>query len=168
MTGGKFSLASKPTSNTFAMKNQQKSQQRGFSMIELMVAVAVVGILASIALPQYSQYVQRGRRAEARTVLLQAGLAMQRFYAANDAYDVDRAGNAVLAAIPATLQQSPSDGSANYVWDKDVSTITATGFTLVFKPMNAMVGDKCGSFTLDQTGAKNVLNATSTRAECWR
>ena len=151
------------------MEHFSKRFTRGFTMIELMVAVAIIGILAAVAMPQYSQYVRRGKRAEARTVLLQAGLAFQRFYAANDAYNIDRAGTAW--APPSALQQSPSDGttaSANYVWDQVNSTTTGTAYLLIFSPANTMVGDMCGSYTLDQTGARGVLNATATQAECWR
>ncbi len=153
----------------FDMKTSSANSHAGFTLIELMIVVAIIGILAAVALPQYNQYVLRGKRAEARTVILQAGQAMQRFYAANDSYAADRGGSAVT--LPANLRQSPSDATAataNYVLDAVASSFAASTFSLVFKPVNGMVGDKCGSYTLDQTGAKDVSGATATRAECWR
>ncbi len=145
----------------------QKS--KGFSLLELMIVVAIVGILAAVAMPSYSNYIKRGKRAEARTVLLQAGQAMHRFYAANDSYSTDRGGSAVT--LPSNLQQSPSDATAataDYVLDTAASTYSGSAFSLVYKPTNNMLGDACGSYTLDQTGAKGVTGATETRANCWK
>lgn len=151
------------------MSPKHRPKNKGFTLIELMIVVAIVGILAAVAMPSYSKYVARGKRAEARAVLLQAGQALQRFYAANDSYATDRGGNSV--ALPANLQQSPTDATAataNYILDTSNSTYSGTAFKLVFKPVNGMLGDACGSYTFDQTGAKDVTGATDTRANCWK
>lgn len=131
-----------------------------------MIVVAIIGMLAAIALPSYSSYVKRGQRADARAQILQAAQYMNKFYAANDSYSVARNGNAV--ALPARLQVSPAEGTPLYQFDTANSTVTATTFTLVFQPVNAMAGDPCGSFTLDNTGAKGITGTGKTRDECWR
>jgi len=153
------------------MKNsadQMKSERRnsGFTLIELMIVIAIVGVLAAIALPSYSNYVKRSQRADARAQLLQAAQYMNKFYAANDSYSVARNGNPV--ALPARLQVSPADGSPLYQLDTVNSTFAATTFQLVFQPVNNMSGDPCGSFTLDNTGARGITGTGMTRNECWR
>lgn len=143
-----------------------KYRDSGFTLIELMIVVAIVGVIAAIALPSYSSHIKRGQRADARAQLLQAAQYMNKFYAANDSYSVARNGSAV--ALPARLQISPTDGSPLYRLDTVNSTFAATTFLLVFQPVNSMVNDPCGSFTLDNTGAKGITGTGMTRDDCWR
>lgn len=146
------------------MKPQQR--ESGFTLIEVLIVVAIVGVLAAIALPSYSRYVARSQRADARAQLLQAAQYMNKFYAANDSYSVARNGNAV--ALPATLQISPASGARLYQLDTVNSTFAATTFQLVFQPVNSMSNDPCGSLTLDNTGAKGITGTGMTRDDCWR
>lgn len=130
----------------------------GFSLIELMIAVAIVGILAAIAYPSYRQQVERGRRAEARTVLLEAAQFMQRYYGANDTY----AG----AVLPPALSRSPANGTQLY------SIVLAAGanrstYTLQAVPQGVMSNDKCGTMSIDSSGRKTVTGTASV-AECWK
>lgn len=147
----------------------------GFTLIELMITVAVVAILASIALPSYTSYIARGRRADARTQLVQAAQFMQRFYAANDSYLQDRSGNAVLGQVPAGLLHSPADSSALYDLAIPSATLTAAAFTLQMVPVagGSMASDECGSFTLTSAGVRGVevggvAGSTTLRDKCWK
>jgi type IV pilus assembly protein PilE len=153
------------------------NQHRGFTLIELMITVAIIGLLASVALPSYSSYIARARRADARTQLLQAAQFMQRFYAANDSYSSDRAGNDVISAMPANLKKSPSDGTAIYQLNTSISTagnytatVTVSAYTLTMAPISGGVAasDACGMFTITSTGVRGVASATKTRDECWK
>lgn len=148
----------------------------GFSLIELLITVAIVGILASVALPSYSRYVGNARRAQARVQLVQAGQFMMRFYAANDSFKTDRAGNAVLTQLPEDLRQSPPGigRAALYGLAIPQEALDDMQYTLQMVPVagGAMGNDECGALTLSSTGVKGVLVAgavgqTSLRDRCW-
>lgn len=148
---------------------------RGFTLIEVMITVAIVGILASIAIPSYTSYVARARRADARTQLVQVAQFMQRFYAANDAYDTDRAGNSTITQVPSSINRSPAEGTKMYDLAIPASSLTTTSYIIQMVPTAgaAMENDECGTFTLTSAGVKGVIVAgtagtTALRDKCWK
>jgi type IV pilus assembly protein PilE len=152
-------------------RNNSFTRTNGFTLIELMVTVAIVGILASIALPSYSSYIARARRADARTQLVQVAQFMQRFYAANDRYDQDRGANAVQ--IPSNIQGSPADGTRLY--SVSVATANTVSYEIRMNPeaLQAMENDECGAFTLTSAGVRGVLvggvaGSATLRDKCWK
>lgn len=152
------------------------NKDKGFTLIELMITVAIVGVLAAIALPSYNSYISRGHRAAARAQLMQAAQYMQRFNAANDRYDADRNGTGVWDVIPPTLLVAPAEGTQLYEISNqganNASTATATTFTLIMRPIagRRMENDDCGAFSITQSGIKSISNnPTTTRiSNCWR
>jgi type IV pilus assembly protein PilE len=146
--------------------NAPLSRPRGFTLIEIMIVVAILGIVSAIALPSYTSYINRARRADARTQLLQAAQFMQRFYTANDQYANDRAGNGIATQMPANLKRSPTDGAQVYALAIDPSV---GSYTLTMAPVagSPMASDPCGSFTLTSTGVRGVTG-TKSRDECWK
>lgn len=172
--------------STHLLSNSRKTSVMGFTLIEVMITVAIVGILAAIAMPSYSSYIAKARRADARTQLLQAAQFMQRFYAANDRFDQDRAGNSVLhttAGMPSNLKKSPSDGST-VVYQLNTSittagsyttTVSVSAYTLKMAPISggSAANDSCGIFTLTSTGVRGVevggaAGSTALRDTCWK
>ena len=154
------------------------SRLAGFTLMELMIAVAIMGITAAIALPSYTSYVANAKRADARTQLVQAAQFMQRFYAANDGFLTDRANNGVLSQVPANLLRSPADGAKLYDLSIPLGAdplTNAMSFTIRMVPVAGagMAGDRCGTFTLTSTGLRGVLvggsvGSADLRDSCWK
>jgi len=154
---------------------QNKTSSRGFTLIEVLVTMAIVTILTTIALPSYLEHIARTRRADARTQLLAASQFMQRFYTANDSFATDRTGVGVALAVPQALRQSPPDGDALYALSIPDAGLTATRYELRMEPIagGAMAKDKCGTFTLTVDGRRGVLvngteGASDLVQQCWK
>lgn len=127
----------------------------GFTLIELMVVVAIVGILAAIAYPSYQEHVRRTNRAEARGILLEMAQLLERNYTEANSYE-----NFVLP-----VSQSPRTGTARYTIQFSADTLTRNTYTLEAVPEGSMAGDACGTLTLTQTG---VRGSDGVVAECWQ
>ncbi len=134
-----------------------RARSKGFTLIEVMIVVAIVAILAAIALPSYNEYIRRGHRAEARAGLLQAAQWMERASTATGTYPL-------AAAFPTGLQTVPSDR-----YDISIASADGRTFTLTATPKGAQVGDKCGNYTLTHTGLRGANGVTSGAivTECW-
>ena len=132
----------------------------GFTLIELMIAVAILGIIAAVALPSYQNYVRDANRAAAKAIIYESAQFMEQFYTENNRYDQDLAGNA--AALPAALSQSPKTGAAQY--NITLQAVANATFTLQAVPVGSMAGDVCGTLTLPNTV---LQGAGGDVAACW-
>lgn len=135
-------------------------RQPGFTLIELMITVAIIGILSAIAYPSYTQYVLRANRAEARGILLESVQFLERNYTTANRYDQTSGGVAI--ALP--YLTSPKTGTKKYDITAAYGAAPAQTFTLSATPAGVMSGDVCGTYTLDNAG---VQGSGGTPADCW-
>jgi type IV pilus assembly protein PilE len=139
--------------------------ERGFTLIEVMVVVAIIGILATIAYPSYTEQIAKGRRSQARVQLLAAQQWMERFYSENYRYDKNSADVAADddSQFKARFTTSPPPGEGSALYDialvtplaRDTYTIRATRTS-----GTTMAADKCGDFTIDSMGRKSIASGT--------
>ena len=134
---------------------------RGFTLIEVMIVVAIVAILTALAFPSYTEYIRRGHRAEARAALLQASLWMERAATATGTYPP-------TASFPTTLTTIKSGRYTIAVASPPASAASGTAYTLTATPAGGQQGDKCGNYTLTHTGVRGAASgALPLMTECW-
>jgi type IV pilus assembly protein PilE len=143
----------------------------GFTLIELMVAVVIAAILASIAIPSYTASIRKSRRTEARTALLDLASREERFNSTNTAYTSAPANLGYSGAFPITVGSGYYQISVNACTALPCTADAGTGaaFLLTAKPVVPQDKDTvCGSFTLDNTGSQQVTGtASATPSTCW-
>lgn len=138
-----------------------KASRAGFTLIELMIVVAIVGILAAIAYPSYVEHVKKSKRADCTGALVSFASAMERHYTVNSNYlgaDADNDNTGAPAASVFSSECPVDGGDATY--DLTISAATATTYELQATPTGSMAGDGCGNLTLNNRGQKGV-SATS-------
>ncbi|VVP84120.1 type IV pilin protein [Pseudomonas fluorescens] len=130
-----------------------RRSNRGFTLIEIMIVIAIIGIVLTISIPSYNEYVKKGRRAEVVSLLSEQAQSLERFYTKNNVYT----GITGLSAGNDFYTLTP--------------TITDQTFLLTAarKAGTAMATDKCGDFTLTNTSVRSMNNATTglTTKDCW-
>jgi type IV pilus assembly protein PilE len=144
----------------------------GFTLIELMIVVAIIGILAAIVYPSYIEHVVKTKRSAAAACLSEQANYMERFYTTNLRYDQDQAGNAnPLSLAPAAggiqlgcMANSQTGQDYNY----RINNLTRSTYTLQAVPQGAQAtrDTLCATLTLDETGTRGVTG-TGTVNECW-
>ena len=126
-------------------------KQQGINLIELMIVVVIVSILASIAIPSYTNSVKKTRRNMAAGCLQAQAQYLERWYTSKMTYD---------GASAQPCQTEIQDFYTVSITDTDTRTFTATAV-----PKGAQANDKCGTLTLDETGLRAV--SADTVAHCW-
>jgi type IV pilus assembly protein PilE len=132
----------------------QPQASKGFTLIEMLIALACVALLASLAWPSYQNLILRSQRAQARASLLQAAHWLERAASANGSYPL-------TADVPASVLQI--DGQRY----KMSVTCSAQSYTLSATPVGTQTADACGTLTVNHLGVRSVQGASQTAAQCW-
>jgi len=131
--------------------------QKGFTLIELMIVVAVIGILAAVAYPAYQDYVIRSKRGDAMNALAAVRIAQEKY----------RANNTSFADSTGTLGVSAVSGDG--YWDINVASYSSSSFIITAIP-NGHTDDSCEYFAVDRNGPNYswpIAGKTIADSECW-
>ncbi|TWD43815.1 type IV pilin protein [Pseudomonas sp. SJZ131] len=128
-----------------------RRSNRGFTLIEIMIVIAIIGIVITIGYPSLTEYMKKGRRADAAGLLTEQAQILERFYSKSNLY---------------TGATGLSTGNDFYTITPTIADQTFT-LTAIRKPGSSMSTDKCGDFTISNTGARGLVNNTATVKDCW-
>jgi type IV pilus assembly protein PilE len=131
----------------------QDRNARGWSLVELLLVLCIVGLLTQWALPSAAEWVQRTRRNEARLALLQTAHWLERYAAAQGRYP---------DTLPDSAWSVPSQS-----YRLSYTATTGQRYTLLAVPLGAQASDPCGTLSLDQAGARGVRLASWNATTCW-
>jgi len=129
-------------------------------LIEVIVTVAIVAILASVAVPSYLQHVQTARRDDAKKTLIEAAQIMESYYALNMTYVGANVGSTTVPKI--FSDKSPVDGSERQYTLKLNPVPTVTGYTIEAVPQGGQSSDECGTLSINRQGVRK-----SAQSGCW-
>jgi type IV pilus assembly protein PilE len=140
-------------------------KHKGFTLVELLIVVVIIGILATIGIPSYRDYVRRSNRSAAKAVLLQNVQFLERSRTSSNSYALKSDGGAMdVNALP--TRQAPADGDAKY--DIALNNLAAGTYTLVAVPVvgGPMDDDPCGQLSINELGVRAV-SGTEDVNTCW-
>lgn len=130
------------------------AQVLGFTLIELMIVVAVVAILSAIAYPSYTEHVRKSRRAQAKVDLVEYGQLAERFHTVQNTY----------SGFTLPTNVSPREGGTA-AYTLALTQQTQSGYVITATPAAAQAADKCGTLSIDQASRKT--NSRGTKSDCW-
>ncbi len=125
---------------------QQNTTQQGFSLTELMIVVAIIGVLAAIGLPAYQNYARQAKRADAHNALTTMSNLQERYFTENNRYTANPTDLGYASNTP--------DSNEGY-WQLSITAAAAaTGYTISAAPANGHSDADCTAITLNALGAK--------------
>jgi type IV pilus assembly protein PilE len=129
----------------------------GYTLIEILIVVIIVGVLMAVAIPSYINSVRKSHRAEAKTALLDLAAREERYYTVNNSYTGSATALGYATAFPINLDTKP-------YFQLSISGSTASTYNLLAQAQGDQQNDACGNYMLDNFG--NQTNSTATTG-CW-
>lgn len=144
------------------------NKQQGFNLVELMIVVAIVGIITAFAYPSYQEQMRKTRRADCSGALASLGSTMERFYTVNNTYRGAGAAGGDTGTPTIFAASCPIDGGAA-TYNLTIQAATAATFEVRAAPVGIQANDKCGTLTLTNTGLKGISGAAAGKTwdQCW-
>ncbi|MEX2470081.1 MAG: type IV pilin protein [Pseudohongiellaceae bacterium] len=143
------------------MKNSRR--QHGFTLIEILIVVAILGVLVGIALPAYNQSVLRSNRAEAKSELMQVASEQERYFSSFNTYIDD----ALPLNTPTVADRDRTTQNGHYVIGVAAGPSgIGTSFIATATPQGDQTEDECTTLTITNTGVRGATGATAD--ECWQ
>lgn len=134
---------------------RRRGHTAGFSLIELMIAVAIVGILGAVAFPSYQDHMRKGRRAAAQGYLMDLAQRQQQYFLDNRGF--------ASAASALGYASTPTDVSPYYTVAIALAGGPPPTYSITATPTGSQASDTCGSLTLNSAGTKS----SSAGTKCW-
>ena len=130
----------------------------GFTLIELMITVAIVAIIGAVAYPSYTEHVAKGKRVSATTQLVGAQQWMERRYSEIYTYKSENGSNTTL---PSVFLTAPASGQGAAAYNLSLPTTQSdTSYTITATRTGSMSNDKCGNLTINNLGQKSIVAST--------
>jgi len=139
-------------------------QKNGFTLVELLIVVAIIGILYTVAMPAYTEQMERSRRADIQQVMLQHGAVLERIYSRNGGYPdaFNGAVNTDFYSFSYVASDRVPGAAANVDFKNRQFTLTATP-----KSTSAQKGDRCGALAIKQDGTQSATKGGFAVTNCW-
>lgn len=147
--------------------NRAGRKPGGFTLIELMIAVAIVAILMAIAIPSYQTQVRKSRRTSAKTALLDVASREEKYYATNNTYPAALSSVGYTNVDGSGALQVPNNTNQDYYSVTfTLATAPATGYTVKATPVGDQAKDTCGWFAVTDLGVQTAQGTTG-GGSCW-
>lgn len=155
----------RPATNLRASAHPAFAAAYGFSLMELVITMAIIGILAAIAYPSYLAYAKRSDRTDATTTMINYAQILQRCY--SQTYDFTQCLSTTAPAGVTGVNAGPVASPQGY-YNLSVATTAANAYTITAVPAKSpsTLDTQCTKFTLASTGAQNSTG-TATSQTCW-
>ena len=150
---------------TSTVISSTRNMSGGFTLIELMIVITIIGILSAIAVPSYNNYVLRAKRSEGRSAIMDAAARQERVYSDNNQYTSTLGTGGLAISDPSGCSATGVQSETCKYTLTTAATNSNQAFTVTAAP--TFTDADCGSFRVNQAGTKEIVGGTDTVRNCW-